>query len=361
MKQPLLGLAATTLVLALSMGVIATWDFAIFNTWVAVFAMSFIPFEIVTGVIWGGSPPFVARLRQPARGLVLLLVTLAAGVVVSQIVYRTLGDSQGAPGPMLAFFSIFVIVTTFFWTLALGGWPFTAIARHPVSAGIATLAACYLTGLAIYWICADFAFLRGTPMYVASADPGGLFDAWNVVAAYMAALTALFTWLCFDLWPLTRRPALMKQPIRGFVLAASSLAAGVALFYLSVYVLDVQNVEFLLRVPVAFIFGTILVLNMFENALFPVAQPLKGVLNVALSAAIGSVLLVAFQLLQPLLSGPLPDGPAAFQREQFQVWTANALLAVTFPLLVFYAAYFNFWPLARPAQPTGTPASAQTR
>jgi hypothetical protein len=72
---------------------------------------------------------------------------------------------------------------------------------------------------------------------------------------------------------------------------------------------------------------------------------MKGVLNVAVAAAVGSLLLVAFQLMQPIVSGPVPAGPAEFQREQFQVWTANALLAVTFPFLVFHAAYFNFWPL----------------
>jgi hypothetical protein len=354
--QPVLGIAATAIVLALSLSFIALWDFNTFNAWVALFALSFIPFEIVTGVIWGGNPPFAARLRQPVKGLMLLILTLAVGAVVSQVVYRTLGASQGDPGPMLAFFSICVIVTTFFWAIALGGWPFTALVRDPVAAGLATLTACYLVGFAIYWICSDFAFLQGAPVYVASADPGGLFNAWNVVVYYMAVLTVLFAWLCFDLWPLTRRPALMKQPVLGLVLVGSSLVLGYALFHVGVFIANVQNVEFLLRVPVAFIFGTIVVLNMCGNAVFSAPQPLKGVMNVAASAVIGSVLLVVFQQLQPLLSGPVPAGPPEFQREQFQVWTANALLAVTFPLLVFYAAYFNFWPLVRQAQPSRTPA-----
>jgi hypothetical protein len=64
------------------------------------------------------------------------------------------------------------------------------------------------------------------------------------------------------------------------------------------------------------------------------------------------VLMIGYQQLQPVLSGSLPPGPPPFQQEQFQVWTANAMLAVTFPFLVFYAAYFNFWPLAKPAAQT---------
>jgi hypothetical protein len=359
MKQPARGIVATAIVIALSLGYIALWEFGAFNGWVAFFALSFIPFEVVTGVIWGGTPPFVRRLHQPARGLALLALTLLVGLVVSQLVYRTLGAGAGEPGPMLAFFSICVIVTTFFWTIAFGGWPFTTAAANTVVAGKLTWLACYVVGFAIYWICCDFTFLEGAPVYVASADPKGLFNAWNVVVYYMAALTVLFAWLCFDLWPLTASPRLMQQPTLGIVLVGASLALGYALYYAGVYAIAIQNVEFLLRVPIAFIFGTILVLNMCQNALFAGSQPAKGLLNVAFSAVVGSALMIAYQQLQPTLSGPLPTGPEAFQREQFQVWTANAMLSVTFPFLVFYAAYFEFWPLAR-VQPRPGPEPVRT-
>jgi hypothetical protein len=353
--QPALGMVATAIVIAISLAYIALWDFGTFNGWVAFLALSFIPFEVVTGVIWGGNPPFVAGLRQPAKGFVLLLVTLLVGAVVSQLVYRTLGASQGDPGPMLAFYSICVIVTTFFWTIAFGGWPFTAMIKNPVAAGLATWLGCYAVGFAIYWIFCDFTFLEGAPVYVPSADPKGLFHAWSVPVYYMAALTILFAWLCFDLWPLTSNPGIMKQPTLGMVLVGVSLVAGYALYYVGVYAMTIQNVEFLLRVPIAFIFGTILVLNMSQNSLFKTTQPAKGVMNVVFSAVVGSLLMIAYQQLQPGLSGPLPPGPEPFQREQFQVWTANAMLSVTFPFLVFYAAYFNFWPLAKPA-PQAVPA-----
>jgi hypothetical protein len=355
-SQPLLGIAATALIVAISFAYIALWDFGRFIGWVSFFALSFIPFEVVTGVIWGGNPPFVARLRQPARGAVLLVLTLIVGIVVSLTVFRTLGAAQGEPGPMLAFFSICVIVTTFFWTIAFGGWPFTALTANVVTAGLLTWAGCYAVGFTVYWVFSDFAFLQGTPVYVPSADPGGLFNAWNVVVYYMAALTILFGWLCFDLWPLTRRPGLMKQPALGLILSGVSLAGGAAIFYAGVYAMNVQNVEFLLRVPIAVIFGTILVLNMCQNSLVRLEQPARGVVNLLVAAVVGSVLLIAYQQIQPVLSGPVPPGPPEVQREQFQVWTANALLSVTFPFLVFHAAYFNFWPLPAAAAPSSAPA-----
>ena len=347
MRQPVLGIAATALVIALSLGYIALWDFGRFIGWVSFFALSFIPFEVMTGVLWGGSPPFVAGLNQPQKGAALVGVTLLAGLVTSQFLYRTLGASQGEPGPMLAFFCICVIVTTFFWTIAFGGWPFTAVFRSPVAGGLATWLACYVAGGAIYWTFANFEYLQGTPVYVPSADPHGFFTGWNLVVYYMSALTVLFSWLCFDLWPLTARPVAMKQPALGIILTGTSLLLGYVLFAIGVGGLKVQNVEFLLRVPIAVIFGTILVLNMCQNSVTGSRQPVKGAINLLISAAVGSILLMMYQWLEPVISGPLPPGPAPFQREQFQVWTANALLSVTFPFLVFYAAYFNFWPLVR--------------
>jgi hypothetical protein len=346
-RQPALGIAATALVIAISLGYIALWDFGRFIGWVSFFALSFIPFEVMTGVLWGGSPPFVARLRQPQKGAALVVLTLLVGLVMSQFLYRTLGASQGEPGPMLAFFCLCVIVTTFFWTIAFGGWPFTAVFRNPVAAGLTTWLACCALGSAIYWTCANFEYLQGAPVYVPSADPHGLFNAWNVVVYYMSALTVLFSWLCFDLWPLTTRPAILKQPTLGIVVTGTSLVLGYLLFAIGVYGLKVQNVEFLLRVPIAVIFGTILVLNMCQNSVSGSRQPAKGAINLLISAVVGSLLLQMYQWLEPAISGPVPPGPEPFQREQFQVWTANALLSVTFPFLVFYAAYFNFWPLAR--------------
>jgi hypothetical protein len=38
---------------------------------------------------------------------------------------------------------------------------------------------------------------------------------------------------------------------------------------------------------------------------------------------------------------------------EYELWLVNALLSVTFPFLIFYAAYFNYWPLV--------PASAAER
>jgi hypothetical protein len=106
---------------------------------------------------------------------------------------------------------------------------------------------------------------------------------------------------------------------------------------------------FLTRVTVPFIFGSILVLNMFQNSLFAsMTQPLKGLVNTAVAISFGVGLANVYGLLAPMVTGTLVSGPPAYD---YEIWLANALLGITFPLLVFHAVFFSFWPLGGRARP----------
>jgi hypothetical protein len=43
----------------------------------------------------------------------------------------------------------------------------------------------------------------------------------------------------------------------------------------------------------------------------------------------------------------LPSGPPSYDRE---LWLASAMLAVTFPMMVAYANFFQFWPFRSAAR-----------
>src|SRR5688572_31719364 len=79
MAQPFLGIVATALIVALSLGYLSLFDFPLFVGWVSFVMLALIPPQIVTAVI-ATNPPFAPE-RQPARGLVLLAATAAAGFV----------------------------------------------------------------------------------------------------------------------------------------------------------------------------------------------------------------------------------------------------------------------------------------
>jgi hypothetical protein len=74
-------------------------------------------------------------------------------------------------------------------------------------------------------------------------------------------------------------------------------------------------------------------------------QPAKGVANAVLIAVVGTALAQLYRAAAPMITGSLASGPPGYDLE---IWLASALLAVTFPFLIFFAEFFKFWPLARP-------------
>jgi hypothetical protein len=346
MKQPAAGLIATGIIIAISLGVITLFDFPTFSGWITFGLICLIPMEIVIGVTWECKyPSFAAKRSQPVKGILLALILPIAAAIFGAIYFYTVGGGVTPPTPMLAMCTIVSVIVTFWMAIMWGGWPFTAFIKNTLFAGLALVAACYAVNYILFRIFFNYEFMRGAPVYVASLDPHGMFNAWSALVFQMAALGIMFLVLHFELWPLTRKAALMKQPMLGAVWTLIALSLGGLLFYLCVNVAGMDVVAFMIRVPVAFIFGTIVVLNMLQASLFErFTQPLKGLLSAGAAAILGSALSLAYGALAPVLTGQLVAGPPGYD---FERWLASALLAVTFPLLVLHAEFFKFWPLQK--------------
>lgn len=343
MRQPITGLLATAITVIFAWAIIQMFDFTTFTTWTAWLFMCAIPTQILLGVSWGANPGFVARLVQPVKGGVLLIVTLVVGGAVAAACYGTVGGGIAPPVPMLVVYTIFTVIVMFWLAIMFGGWPFTRLCRTPTGSGLLMLVVCYGLSYLLFRIFCNFEFLRGAPVYVARLDPGGLFNANATLAFIVTAIAVLFLLLHFDLWPLTAMPALMRQPLQGLVWTALALMIGGLAMYVGVTVAHMSELSFMVRVPIPFIFGTIVVLNMFQNALFAsFPQPRKGFCNFAAAVAIGGLLAFLYGRLAPILTGTLSAGAPQFDYER---WLASALLGVTFPLLIIFAEYFRLWPL----------------
>ena len=344
MVQPVLGIAATAIAMAAALAFIALFDFPSFAGWISFFLLCLIPMQIVVVVMWGANPAFVARMTQPMKGLVLVLLTVAVGAVIAPLVLAAAGEGISPPGPIPSHFVIIVVPTTFWLAIMWGGWPFTLVSKNPIVAGGLLLVTSYVLTYAIFRIFFDYGFMEGAPVYLASA-PQGAFNAINALVFYVTALAAMFLILCFDLWPFTTSPQMMKQPVLGVVWTVTALLIGGVAMWIGVSSMGVDPMIFFTRVTAPFIFGTIIVLNMLQNSVFAaMAQPVKGVLNTAAAAVIGIALARLYGMLAPTVTGTLPSGAPGYE---FEIWLANALLSVTFPFLIFYAAYFGYWPLAK--------------
>ncbi len=346
LKQPILGIAATALIIAISLGFISLYDYPRFSGWVSTFLICIIPMEIVMGVTWGlKQPAFAAERSQPVRGILFSLVALATGVVVALAHWAGVGGSVNPPTPMLSQCLIASVVIMFWMAIMWGGWPFTALIKNPLAAGFALLAACYAINYIFFRVFFNYDFLKGAPVYFPAQDPHGMFGGWNSVVFYVTAIGVMFLSLCFDLWPFTKSPSLMKQPVLGIVWTIVALIIGGAAFYIGVEVMKMDVAAFMVSVPIPFIFGTIFMLNMLQGSLFAkFQQPLKGVLNTVSAIILGNAFAYMYRALAQTVTGKLDPGPPAYQVE---IWLASALLAVTFPFLVAYADFFTMWPLQR--------------
>ncbi len=194
--------------------------------------MCAIPFAIVVGAYWRGEhPASLARLRQPVRGLAYLALTAVVAAVVATVLWVTIGGRVGPPLPMLAQATILSVVVAFWLTIMWGGWPFSLIPNR-LASGFALLAGSYLVTAVLFEVLFDYGWLLGAPIYDASLDPGGLFNAWDATVVAVTALAVMFLVLHLDLWPLTRSAWLMRQPVLGLVWTALALAVAVVLYYL---------------------------------------------------------------------------------------------------------------------------------
>ena len=346
LKQPVVGLAASALVIAVSLSFISLFAAPRFMGWVAFCLISFIPMEIVVGITWGCKKPgFAASCAQPLRGILLVLVTLGVGAVGGALSFAVVGGGVGPPAPMLMMYAIAMVVVTFWAAIMWGGWPFTAVIKNQVAAGLTMLAGCYVVDYLLFRWFFDYAFMRHAPVYVAALDPHGLFNANLALVFYVTFSAVMFFMLNFELWPLTRFERVMKQPVLGVVWTLICLVFTALAMYVGVVLLAMDPLRFMVRIPIPFIFGTIIVLNMLEGTLFAkFAQPVKGVLNATTAALIGTVLAIMYGVLSRPISGPLTSGPPA---NDFEIWVASALLGVTFPFLIFYAEFFQFWQLRK--------------
>src|SRR5215831_2619549 len=229
MKQPVLGIVATILVMAVSLGLISLFDFPTFAGWMSYGLLCLIPMQIVVGVTWGANqPPLAARQRQPLKGFLLTLTTVVVGAVVVPVYLAIAGGNLKPPSPMLMHAAITSVVVTFWGAIIFGGWPFKPAIKNEVAAGLVLVAVCYALNYVFFRVFFNYDFMQGAPIYatVGSLDPHGMFSGLNALVFEVSFLIGLFMVPAFDLWPLTKFPAVMRQPLLGIAWTAVALAIG---------------------------------------------------------------------------------------------------------------------------------------
>ena len=343
--QPTLGLAALALILGVSFAVMAAFRVDVFNSWVAFLAMTIIPTQIICGLVWHcGQPAALAKLPQPAKGIAYLAFCAMVGAVVAIASLQIVGGGITPPTPPLVMFVIFSIVVTFWFVVVWGTWPISALPLGPVASGLVGVAFCYVLAYALFELLFDFAFLKGAPFYANAIDPHGAFNAWQPLVFGVTSVAAITFSAMFEFWPLPKFG--LKPGGASWGLAASLYVLTIAAIVFSGFVMlaGMDIVQYMVAVPVPFIFGFFIVMSLLHK--FPFAhltQPRAGLALSVTAALVGYGMFMLYDAASSLVTGQLlPSGAPTYDLE---LWLASAMLAVTFPLIVVFADFLGFWPL----------------
>jgi hypothetical protein len=233
------------------------------------------------------------------------------------------------------------VVVSFWYAACWQCWPVSLFTQNPVAIGASMLVVAYVGAYLLFQWLFDFSFLRGMPVYYADIDPQGIFFAWTPLVMGVTTVSVILSLVLFDFWPVGK---ITDPSLR--VIASSLLVVTVAygIYFLCITLMGMDQVRFLVIVPVSFIFGVFLPLNLLQGSMFPeMKQPGKGMLLVAVCAIAAVVLQNIYLALGPVVSGPLAPGVEGHYQEE--LWLASALLGITFPIIVVQTDYLNFWPL----------------
>jgi len=337
-------IVALAIVIALALAICGSASPLVLTTWVGVAWMACVPAQVVIGPVWHTHwPPVAARQPQPVKGLLLTLLTIVVGAVCYAWIQYGVGRGFGPPPPMTVMYTIASIIVCLWLVLLWRCWPLTLFLKSPPALGLGVLVVSYGVAWVLFHLLFNFGFLAGAPVYVEALDPKGLLNAWTPLVFGVTSVGCIMALLLLDFWPVS---LVARGPVAVSALGSVVVLALAALAMWSATSLGMDPVVFMVRFPVSFIFGFFVITAMTENRLFAgMAQPLKGALLIVCAAAVMFALYALYAAVAPWVAGgPLASGAPAYDLE---LWVATAMLGITFPLVIAFSGYFDFWPLKR--------------
>lgn len=316
--------------------------------WGTLALVAMVPTQIIISLVWQSAyPNALADLPQPWRGLSFLALNAAVGSVIGFVAWETVGGGIAPPTPLVNMFLIFAVPVALMLVIPLQTWPLNLVFKTPGGLGVALLVTTYALAWLLFKLLFNFGFMSGAPFYAANLDPQGVFMAWLPLVASIAAVVPILGLVLLDFWPVSllaqRFPPIGKQPLFG-LLASALIAAIVALLWL-VFVSNggMDVVLFMVRICVTFNFGCFILLVMFEGLPgLKLPQPWRGIVLNLIAGLLAILMLWLYETVAAK-SFALPSGGPGYPME---LWLASGMLAVTFPAMVVFASFFQFWPMS---------------
>jgi hypothetical protein len=342
--QPILGVVASAIVVTLSLLAAVTPSPEFVSGWIGLVLTASVPTLMIEAMVWKRAP-FMAW-RQPARGIASVALNAVIGVVVATAAIYVFGGGQFKPTPFVIIPLVASVPITLGQIALFDCWPFSKVTRSSSQIGLMVLAATYGTVVLIARVCFSYIFLRDAPFYDSVLDPKGAFDARYAVTMLVASVGSMLALVALDFCPVRKLaqvfPMFERQPWRGLASLGVVALMTAVLWLVCVIWWRMDIATFQAEVCVSFIFGMFVLLEMLQGKIFPrVDQPLKGCLVIGVAALIAIAAYALYGSVAVQLRG-LADLSSS---RALETWISTAMLAITFPGMVVFANFFEFWPL----------------
>jgi hypothetical protein len=363
-KQPGRGIFALAVTIGLAFTISAAVDIQMFNGMFTFITMSMVPSMAVIGLVWGGQYPPTQNLHQAWRGLALTLLTLTLGTIYCIAFLRYRGG--WVVQPFVAIALITSIVTVFFLIIGFGTWPWHKMS--PPAQGLMTLITAFVLGAWVISSLYNFDFLSyptgvkpspipSVPFY-SQGGPLAAFTQmaphgpipWEWMIAYMLwIMVPMWILVHTGMWPISKFPGLMKQPIMGIVFTLICCIIGYVALKVGIDAMSIEPLKFLV-IGISYIFGLLMLLTVFQT--WPgrtMKQPLGGLVNAIVGIPLG---IVGYYGVLAFCNWHFGVKAMVYPNNMFAI--GGVMLGITFPVWVLYTGFWDFWPLP----PTPPPPDA---
>lgn len=341
------GVVATVVIVGIALFACISVKPDLLMGWGTLFLVAMVPTQMIVGLLWRTEyPKLIAIQPQPLRGMSFMALTALVGSVVGFCAWRMIGGSLNPPTPFVIMYLIFTVPVALWLIIPFQAWPLNLVFKTQWGLGIALLVATYGVAYLLFRTLFNFAFLKGTVSYQAELDPAGLLMAWIPLVASIASVAMILVLLLLDFWPIVALakifPGIKRQPVFGIVCALLIATAVAVLWWFFVSQSRMDLVLFQTKVCVALIFGLFVLVVMLEGLpALKITQPWRGLVLTTIASFLA---IFTFELYRAVVLSQfnLLGGKPPYALE---LWLASSMLAVTFPAMVSYANYFQFWPL----------------
>ena len=344
LSQPWRGIFGLAVCLMIAIGITSAFpSMDAFLGLMMVWAVACVAPEVVMGLVWEGQWP-AEKQENPWKGFALTFLMFALGSLALWWATHFIGHD--AITPILQHYLIFTVVVALWLVVAFRCWPFAG--RWSLGAtGFVVMILTHLITLLLFYLLWDFG---GAPF--PGIQPVGPFAADSAVVFGVVTAFWLFVFVIFDMWPLSKFPSLMKQPVMGIALFIVVLVLSIISWAVMHWSMDMPQYELLIKLPICGLFGIFIILPMLQT--WPGrqwGQPVKGCVNLVLAGVLGLIAFFAVKALGAYFTGV--DFGVAEAYPVNYLWMATFMLGLVFPAMFMYGPFFDFWPLAPTPPPPG--------